>query len=237
MKHSVLSTLVLAGLLVLGSMGAKAQKVIGHRDYHAWDGGSRISASAISHYKLFAPTTLYLEPAQLSPVEVGTEVLVMRNPIGVNRFRTSDGIFAYNTLFTFAIESADKTHWDNYMAFSYCRKDSEGKTAAVTHYFLKWSTPQLDLTLPTEADIEYFEYQGQEKTNFKTFHAKVAFAPKSITIGEEEMECVSLFADKLQTKLNGKTMKLYSKYTSNPKSNTNDEIREGHFLVTSLLEE
>lgn len=236
MKHISLSVIALVGLLAFSTMGVKAQSVVGQRDYFESVGGARASANTISHYVFNKPTTVFVDPSRRMSVQMNGDVVALRTLLGVNKYKLGNGGLVYNNLFMFAYEAYEMNEdWQYCIPFAFCSRDKDGNLVAEQFYILKWSAPKLDLELPTEADVEYYEMTDGKKGKVKNYHAQVTFGPKSVTIGEEELECVQLFADKMLAKQFDKSYKMLTKYLSAKKGSAEDVI-EGVSLAPSLME-
>lgn len=232
MKHISLSIITLVCILVASASGICAQNVVGQRDYFESVGGAAASANTISHFVFQKPTTVYLDPSSSMSVSMSGNVVALRTLIGINKYKRTSTTLVYNNLFLFSYEGAGDWHYC--IPITFCTRDKDGNYLAERYFLLKWSAPKLDLSLPTEADVEYFEVADGRKGAVKTYHAKVEFAPKSVTIGEEVLECVQLFADKMLAKQFDKSAKMYTKFLSAKKGKAED-VMEGVSLAPSLF--
>lgn len=232
MKHISLSIIALICIFLGSASGISAQNVVGQRDYFESVGGAAASANTISHFLFNKPTTVFLDPSSSMSVSMKGNVLALRTLIGVNKYKRNSTTLVYNNLFLFSY--ADAEDWHYCIPFTFCSRDKDGNYVAERYFLLRWNAPKLDLALPTEADVEYYEVAEGRKTSVKNYHAKVAFSQKSVTIGDEVLECVQLFADKMLVKQYGKTEKMYSKFLSAQKGKAED-VMEGVSLAPNLL--
>lgn len=232
MKHISLYIITLVCILIASAPGTNAQNVVGQRDYFESVGGVRASANTLSHFVFNKPTAVFLDPSSSISVDMNSDVLALRTLIGINKYKRNSTTLVYNNLFLFSYEQGED--WQYCIPFTFCTLDKDGNYVAERYFLLRWSAPKLDLSLPTEADVEYFEVADGKKGAVKKYHAKVAFAPKSVTIGDEELECVQLFADKMLAKQYDKSAKMYSKYLTAKKGSPED-VLEGVSLAPSLL--
>lgn len=215
----IAKTLMLAAMLGF-VMQASAQTQVGVRDYFQSVGQASLTATTVSHFKLYKATTFSFDNDGILPVTIPADAVMVRSLVGINKYIRERQTLIYDNLFVFSIQT-DKG-WEHHMPLTGATHNDNKDLVSRLYIDIQWQTAEYESTLPTEADITYIEVmEATGQKSIQTKHSPVSFTNTTMTYnmgdGEKSITTMSFFSAKKLVKQYERAKEMLADYAKGGK--------------------